>query len=84
MREVADVHRDLYDEYGELYGDDVATKIESCLAVSDAEAGIAARAREEYRERCAALLEGFDLLLTPTLPCVAPPIGSATSRCGRR
>jgi aspartyl-tRNA(Asn)/glutamyl-tRNA(Gln) amidotransferase subunit A len=75
MREVADVHRDLYEEQGELYGEDVATKIERCLAVSDAEATLARRAREEYRERCAALLEGFDLLLTPTLPCVAPPTG---------
>ena len=75
MREVADVHRELYDENGELYGDDVATKIERCLAVSDAEATLGARAREEYRDRCAELLEGFDLLLTPTLPCVAPPVG---------
>ncbi len=75
MREVADVHRGLYDENGELYGDDVATKIERCLAVSDAEATLAARAREEYRERCEELLEGFDLLVTPTLPCVAPPTG---------
>ena len=75
MREVADVHRELYDENGELYGDDVATKIERCLAVSDAEATLAAHAREEYHDRCAELLEGFDLLLTPTLPCVAPPVG---------
>jgi aspartyl-tRNA(Asn)/glutamyl-tRNA(Gln) amidotransferase subunit A len=75
MREVADVHRELYDENDELYGDNVATKIERCLAVSDAEVILAARAREEYRERCAELLEGFDLLLTPTLPCVAPPTG---------
>jgi Asp-tRNA(Asn)/Glu-tRNA(Gln) amidotransferase A subunit family amidase len=75
MREVADVHRELYDEQAELYGDDVATKIERCLEVSDAEAALAARARDEYRERCAELLEGFDLLLTPTLPCVAPPTG---------
>ena len=75
MREVADVHRELYDENGELYGDNVATKIERCLGVSDAEATLAARARDEYRERCSELIEGFDLLLTPTLPCVAPLTG---------
>jgi aspartyl-tRNA(Asn)/glutamyl-tRNA(Gln) amidotransferase subunit A len=75
MREVAEVHRELFDEEGELYGDDVAMKIERCLEVSDAEAALAARARDEYRERCAELFEDFDLLLTPTLPCVAPPIG---------
>ena len=75
MREVADVHRELYGENGELYGDNVATKIERCLAVSETEAALAARARDDYRERCNELLEGFDLLLTPTLPCVAPPTG---------
>jgi aspartyl-tRNA(Asn)/glutamyl-tRNA(Gln) amidotransferase subunit A len=75
MREVADVHRELYDEHGELYGDNVATKIERCLGVSDAEASRAARARDEYREQCVEALEGFDLLLTPTLPCVAPLSG---------
>jgi aspartyl-tRNA(Asn)/glutamyl-tRNA(Gln) amidotransferase subunit A len=75
MREVADVHRELYSENAELYGDDLATKIERCLAVSDAEVTLAQRARDEYRERCTEALEGLDLLLTPTLPCVAPPVG---------
>jgi aspartyl-tRNA(Asn)/glutamyl-tRNA(Gln) amidotransferase subunit A len=73
MREVADVHRELYAENGELYGEELAAKIERCLAVTDAEAAHAERAREEYRERCAALLETLDLLVTPTLVCVAPP-----------
>src|SRR5262249_51457922 len=75
MREVADVHRELYAENAELYGDDVAAKIERCLAVSDAEATLAARAQEEYREQCLGLLEGFDLVAVPTLACVAPPTG---------
>jgi aspartyl-tRNA(Asn)/glutamyl-tRNA(Gln) amidotransferase subunit A len=75
MREVADVHRELYAENAELYGDEVGTKIERCLAVSDAEVALAQRDRDEYRERCTELLEGFDLLLTPTLACVAPAVG---------
>jgi aspartyl-tRNA(Asn)/glutamyl-tRNA(Gln) amidotransferase subunit A len=75
MHEVANVHRDLYAEYGELYGDELAVKIERCLSVSEAEAAQAERAREDYRERCTELLEGLDLLLTPTLECVAPPVG---------
>jgi len=75
MREVADVHRELYAENGELYGEELAVKIERCLAVSDAESGRAEQARVEYRERCLELLEGCDLLLTPTLQCVAPPTG---------
>jgi aspartyl-tRNA(Asn)/glutamyl-tRNA(Gln) amidotransferase subunit A len=75
MCEVADVHRELFAENCELYGDDVAGKIERCLAVADAEAAQAQRAREEYREQCEELLAGLDLLLTPTLVCVAPPVG---------
>jgi Asp-tRNA(Asn)/Glu-tRNA(Gln) amidotransferase A subunit family amidase len=75
MREVADVHRELYAENGELYGEELAVKIERCLAVSDADAGRAEQARVVYRERCLELLEGCDLLLTPTLQCVAPPTG---------
>ncbi len=75
MGEVADVHRDLYAEQAELYGEDVAAKIERCLAVSDGEIAQAERARSEYRERCEGLLNGLDLLLTPTLVCVAPQTG---------
>jgi aspartyl-tRNA(Asn)/glutamyl-tRNA(Gln) amidotransferase subunit A len=75
MREVADVHRELYAENAELYGDELATKIERCLGVPDGEVTAAQRARDEYRERCEELLEGFDLLVTPTLSCVAPPAG---------
>jgi aspartyl-tRNA(Asn)/glutamyl-tRNA(Gln) amidotransferase subunit A len=75
MREVANVHRELYAEHGELYGEDVAVKIERCLAVGDGEVAQAERARAEHRDRCAELFEGLDLLLTPTLVCVAPRTG---------
>ena len=75
MREVADVHRELFEEQGELYGEDLAVKIERCLAVTDAEAREAERSRAEYRERCDELIEGIDLLLTPTLTVVAPRTG---------
>ena len=75
MREVADVHRELFTEHRALYGHGVTVKIERCLAVTDEEytAGLAARRR--YEESCLEALAGFDLLLTPTLPFVAPPVG---------
>ena len=73
MREVADVHRELYAEFGELYGENVRAKIERCLEVTDGEYEAAARRREEYRERFAEATAGVDLLLTPTLPRVPPP-----------
>jgi aspartyl-tRNA(Asn)/glutamyl-tRNA(Gln) amidotransferase subunit A len=53
----------------------VATKIERCLAVSDSEYEQAVRARETYRERMLELMTQVDLVVTPTLGCVAPELG---------
>jgi aspartyl-tRNA(Asn)/glutamyl-tRNA(Gln) amidotransferase subunit A len=73
MREVADVHRDLFAEHSDLYGENVRVKIERCLAVTDEEYDAAERARSELRERADEALDGHDLLVTPTLRFVAPP-----------
>jgi len=73
MAEVADVHRDLYAENAELYGENIRGKIERCLAVTDAERADAERAREQLRTDAEAALDGYDLLLAPTLAFVAPP-----------
>jgi aspartyl-tRNA(Asn)/glutamyl-tRNA(Gln) amidotransferase subunit A len=75
MREVAGVHRDLYAENADLYSEEIAAKIERCLSVSEAEAAAALRLRDEYRHAAEAALESFDLLVTPTLATVAPPVG---------
>src|SRR5512132_1477068 len=37
MREAADVHRDPFAEFADSYGDNVRTKVERCLAVTDGE-----------------------------------------------
>jgi Asp-tRNA(Asn)/Glu-tRNA(Gln) amidotransferase A subunit family amidase len=73
MREVGDVHRELYAEHAELYGENIRGKIEGCLAVSDREYESAVRARAEHAERAFAALEGHDLLVTPTLSIDPPP-----------
>jgi Asp-tRNA(Asn)/Glu-tRNA(Gln) amidotransferase A subunit family amidase len=73
MREVADVHRDLFAEHAEAYGENVRYKVERCLRIMDAEVEVARRARDAYREAAEAAMEGVDLLLTPTLPIVPPP-----------
>jgi aspartyl-tRNA(Asn)/glutamyl-tRNA(Gln) amidotransferase subunit A len=73
MREIADVHRDLYAEQSELYGENIRPKIERCLAISEGEAGAAAAARAAYRETMEALFGPFDVLVTPTMGFVAPP-----------
>jgi Asp-tRNA(Asn)/Glu-tRNA(Gln) amidotransferase A subunit family amidase len=73
QREAADVHRDLFAEFADFYGDNVRTKIERCLEVGEREYDEAVRWRDEYRERCLEALSGVDLLVTPTLPFVPPP-----------
>ncbi|HYA09943.1 MAG TPA: amidase, partial [Gaiellaceae bacterium] len=73
MREVADVHRGLFPENADAYGDNVRGKLERCLRVTDGEVEAARRARDEYRERCTEALDGVDLLVTPTIGMTAPP-----------
>jgi aspartyl-tRNA(Asn)/glutamyl-tRNA(Gln) amidotransferase subunit A len=72
MREVADVHRGLFPERADEYGATIRWKLELCVEVTDAEVATALRLREEYRERCLELVEGLDLIVTPTMLGVAP------------
>jgi aspartyl-tRNA(Asn)/glutamyl-tRNA(Gln) amidotransferase subunit A len=72
MREVGDVHRDLYPENAELYGENIRGKIERCIAVGDAEYEAAVRARAEHRERAEEALGDHDVLVTPVLSCGVP------------
>jgi aspartyl-tRNA(Asn)/glutamyl-tRNA(Gln) amidotransferase subunit A len=74
-REAADVHRDLFAEHRDEYGENVRTKIERCLAVTDEAYEIALQARRRYAEDFEEAAAGVDLVLTPTLECVAPPVG---------
>jgi Asp-tRNA(Asn)/Glu-tRNA(Gln) amidotransferase A subunit family amidase len=75
MREVADVHRPLFAEHADEYGDDVRVKLERCVEVTLEEAEGASARRAAYRERAARAARDVDLVLTPTLPLVAPPAG---------
>ncbi|HEX7256362.1 MAG TPA: amidase [Gaiellaceae bacterium] len=74
MREVADVHRDLFAESAESYGPSVRAKVERCLEVPDAEVEQAAQRRDDYREHAERALGDLDLLLVPALELVAPPV----------
>jgi aspartyl-tRNA(Asn)/glutamyl-tRNA(Gln) amidotransferase subunit A len=73
MREVADVHRGLFPERADEYGEGVRTKVERCFAVTDAEVATAQRLRAEYSERCSELFEGVDLLVAPAVAIEPPP-----------
>ena len=72
MHEAADVHRELFAEHADSYGDNVRPKIEACLGVTDADAERARRQRGELRERFLEATDGVDVVLTPTIPFVAP------------
>ena len=73
FREIAEVHEALFAEHADEYGADVAWKLrELCFPVTDADLAEGERVRERFRDEAASALEGFDLLLTPTQPFVAP------------
>ena len=74
MREVGDVHRGIYPEQGELYGENIRGKVERCIALSDEEYEAAVRARAAHAERAFDALADHDLLVVPTLSCPVPPV----------
>jgi aspartyl-tRNA(Asn)/glutamyl-tRNA(Gln) amidotransferase subunit A len=73
-REAADVHRELFAEHADSYGDNVRIKIERALQVTDADYERALAARARYREELAEAAAEVDVVLSPTLVCVAPPV----------
>ena len=70
-REIVEIHADLYPD--DRYDPGIAHKMERARAVTDEQVAAARAERERYRERIAAL--DVDLLITPTVPMVAPPVG---------
>lgn len=74
MREAAESHRGLFPEHGDAYGGNVRAKLERCVQVTDTEYEAALRRLQDYRERGAEAIEELDLLVTPTLAFVAPPV----------
>jgi aspartyl-tRNA(Asn)/glutamyl-tRNA(Gln) amidotransferase subunit A len=74
-REALESHAGLYPERAEDYGEDVRRSLEGATELTDAEVEAARRLRERLRDEVPEALAGIDLLLTPTLPCVAPLYG---------
>jgi aspartyl-tRNA(Asn)/glutamyl-tRNA(Gln) amidotransferase subunit A len=71
--EVADVHRELFAEHADAYGSNIRPKIERCLGLTEAEYEGGMKARESYRARMLEAAREVDLVVTPTMVCVAPP-----------
>jgi aspartyl-tRNA(Asn)/glutamyl-tRNA(Gln) amidotransferase subunit A len=74
-REAAEVHREPYTAHPEQYGEDVRVKLELCFAVTDEAYEKAVLARDAYRTSWLEATGDIDLVITPTLPCVAPRAG---------
>jgi aspartyl-tRNA(Asn)/glutamyl-tRNA(Gln) amidotransferase subunit A len=77
-REALESHAGLYPERAEDYGDDVRRSLEAATELTDSEVEAARRLREGLCEEMPGALAGVDLLLTPTLPCVAPLYGQGS------
>jgi aspartyl-tRNA(Asn)/glutamyl-tRNA(Gln) amidotransferase subunit A len=79
MREVADVHRGLFPERADEYGEGIRWKLERCNQVTDDEVAAARRLREAYRADCDAVLDELDLIVAPTV-AIPPPPADASER----
>ena len=75
QRESVVVHAQLFRDHRDLYGENVATKLEWAMKVTDAQVEEAEQRRELYREQIAELTADVDLVVTPTLEMVAPSAG---------
>jgi aspartyl-tRNA(Asn)/glutamyl-tRNA(Gln) amidotransferase subunit A len=69
-------HRSLLERRGERYDPRVRARIEKGAAMKAHEYIELIRARAEWIGRVAQALQGFDAVLSPTVPIVAPPIAS--------
>jgi aspartyl-tRNA(Asn)/glutamyl-tRNA(Gln) amidotransferase subunit A len=72
-REIVEVHAELYPANRDRYDPGIVTKMDRARAVTDEQVEAARAERERYREKIAAL--EVDLLVMPTIPMVAPPVG---------
>jgi aspartyl-tRNA(Asn)/glutamyl-tRNA(Gln) amidotransferase subunit A len=77
-REALESHTGLYPERAEDYGDDVRSSLESATELSDGDVEAARRLRERLHDEVPEALAGVDVLVTPTIPCVAPSYGEGT------
>jgi aspartyl-tRNA(Asn)/glutamyl-tRNA(Gln) amidotransferase subunit A len=76
LAEAAASHLATFPSRASDYGRDLARRLDEGRRISAVEYLASRQKLVEYRLAAALALEGFDLLATPTLPCVAPPLGT--------
>jgi len=74
-REALESHAGLFPERAEDYGEDVRESLAGAQELTTAEVDASNRLRERLREKAPRVLGGLDVVVTPTLPIVAPPFG---------
>lgn len=79
--EFLEFHRPLYQKNPAAYGEETRARIEARLGTENPDALIRAqRERVLLRRAVRALFDRADIILTPSLPCIAPLIESKTTR----
>jgi aspartyl-tRNA(Asn)/glutamyl-tRNA(Gln) amidotransferase subunit A len=84
LAEAAAVHRATFPARAGEYGPDVARRLERGRQVSAVDYLACREGLELFRARALEALGSFDLLAAPTIPCVAPPLGTGTLEAGGR
>jgi aspartyl-tRNA(Asn)/glutamyl-tRNA(Gln) amidotransferase subunit A len=74
-------HRPLYQQNPAGYGDEARARVEARMGKENPDAYIRAqRERVLLRRAVRALFDNADIILTPSLPCIAPLIETKTTR----
>lgn len=82
--ECSAVHRATFPSRASEYGSDAAGRLEQGRRIAAVDYLACREEREAFRARCLAAVEGVDVLVFPTMPCVAPRLGTARIEAGGR
>jgi aspartyl-tRNA(Asn)/glutamyl-tRNA(Gln) amidotransferase subunit A len=80
--ECSAVHRKTFPSRASEYGEDAAGRLRRGLQIKAVDYLACREERSGYRAACLRALEGFDLLVTPTMPIVAPWLRAANVELG--
>lgn len=82
--EFSEVHRPYYTADPDAYDKDVRERVEWSLQIPLDDYVRALRERELLIRETADLLNGFDAMISPAVPCVAPPIATRMAKVNGR
>ena len=82
--EFAEVHRKHFGDEPEAYDEAVGRRVEWSLKIPLDDYVRALRQRELLIREIAAFMEGADAMISPAVPCVAPPIATKMARINGR